>query len=458
MNLKQLFLPLAIMASPLCAEATTLRIFDDVLFYDGYLVENHPEKDVDDGILRHTTSCYAVPLTSEQIAQIGTQLSMNVWVKACCDNYDRIGNINLALVPKGAKTYRTGDVQRLEIGRFITPFMDKNKMPNTVPYSYEVDFLSPIFRDAKLLEDYDIWVEFELFGVPYAANQQISGCQDRNDVFRGTLEFETNEPAPLTDNNVLVPIVMKKPEYIGGNLNNYSEAGTDMIGKTQKTYTFEVPCDVEDAQLVLITSNHGANSGGEEYNRRWHLVYWDGAMQPTLMYMPGRTSCEPFRMYNTQSNGIYGLSKKTDAQWQSFSNWCPGDVIDNRIINLGAVKAGKHKVQIRVPDAKFADNQGDIPVSIFFQGAKTGSIPAPSGVEGVLLPDALDVYARVEGSVIRMYTNDPIDMVEVHDLGGNLLHKQFNASPVPVDSLGSGYCLLSAHCADGRIQTLKIKL
>ena len=72
----------------------------------------------------------------------------------------------------------------------------------------------------------------------------------------------------------------------------------------------------------------------------------------------------------------------SDEEWQSFSNWCPGDVIDNRIIRLGAMKAGEHSVKISVPEAVFPEQQGDIPVSMFFQGAsrkywKWKYIPSP---------------------------------------------------------------------------------
>lgn len=86
-----------------------------------------------------------------------------------------------------------------------------------------------------------------------------------------------------------------------------------------------------------------------------------------LEYTPGRTSCEPFRVYNTQGNGIYGPSEMTDEEWQSFSNWCPGDVIDTRIIALGATDAGAHELVIDVPDATFADAQGDFPFSLYVQ-------------------------------------------------------------------------------------------
>ena len=271
----------------------TVTVFDAVRFYDGYLVEKNPEDPTLDGILRHRTSLYAIKLTDEQLAQIGDSLEMHVRVQACCDNYDRIGNVNIAFVPKGQKTYKPDEVQRIEIGRFITPFMNKNKKPDTVPYEYKVPYLSYIFRDSELRAQYDIWVELEIFGVPYAANQQIKGCADRSDVFLGTLKFSTiNENRGVTtDKDVLVPIVIKNPEYIAHNLNNYDERATDEIGKTIKTYTFTVPKDVADGQLVVVTSNHGANEGGEEYNRRWHYIYYDGGEEPVMVYKPGRNSC-----------------------------------------------------------------------------------------------------------------------------------------------------------------------
>lgn len=430
-----------------------LQLFNEVTFYDGYLFENNPDKDLQDGILRHSTSLYAVKMTEEQLASFGEKLNMNVFVKACCDNYDRIGNINLALVPKGAETYVADEVQRIEIGRFITPFMNKNKQPDTVPYSYQMDYLSLILRDATLREQYDLWLEFELFGVPYAANTQVAGCEGRSDVFQGTLVFETSEPAlPTTDRNVLVPIVMKKNEAKGHNLNNYSEEGTDVIGQTVKTYTFNVPKDVTDSHLVIVTSNHGANTGGEEYNRRWHYIYVDDELM--LSYKPGRESCEPFRQYNTQANGIYGTRKKTDAAWQSFSNWCPGDVIDNRIIILGAFPAGEHKVRIEVPEAKFAGQQGDIPVSMFFQGVTEGVV---TGIDKLHKSFTPEVNVSVNGDVLRVTAPDEILNIDIYDLHGKrLIHKGRNEE-IGLSGLTRGVYLINVELLKGVIETHKFK-
>jgi hypothetical protein len=123
--------------------------------------------------------------------------------------------------------------------------------------------------------------------------------------------------------------------------------------------------DTADTQLVLVISNHGANTDGEEYVRRDHFVYVDDEL--VLMFKPGRTSCEPFRSVNTQANGIYGTSPRTDSSWQSFSNWCPGDVIDTRIIPLGPLGAGTHEFVIDVPDAEFVGDDGNFPFSLYLQ-------------------------------------------------------------------------------------------
>lgn len=436
----------------------TVTVFDAVRFYDGYLVEKNPEDPTLDGILRHRTSLYAIKLTDEQLAQIGDSLEMHVRVQACCDNYDRIGNVNIAFVPKGQATYKPDEVQRIEIGRFITPFMNKNKKPDTVPYEYKVPYLSYIFRDSELRAQYDIWVELEIFGVPYAANQQIKGCADRSDVFLGTLKFSTiNENrGVMTDKDVLVPIVIKNPEYIAHNLNNYDERATDEIGKTIKTYTFTVPKDVADGQLVVVTSNHGANEGGEEYNRRWHYIYYDGGEEPVMVYKPGRNSCEPFRKYNTCPNGIYGYFKKSDETWQSFSNWCPGDVIDNRIIDLGEVKAGTHTVCISVPDAEFVGGQGDIPVSIFFQGLTEGIL---NNIDGVSMEESKPLVTITKtGKTLVAGSSEGIVSIELRDLQGKLVRQTECGKTINCSGCASGIYLVSVELMNGIIETHKVLL
>ena len=336
-------------------EPATLTIMEEVVFYDGYAAT--VDEPVPEGVVRHSNSLLATKLSDEQLDQIQTTIKLGVIVGALCDNYDRIGSVHLALVPKGQDSYVPADVDRLEIARFITPFMNMNKDPKSVPYQWQADELATILRNETLRAEYDFWMELSIFGVPYAANTEVPGCEGRNDTQLGTLLIYTDSSAPAQPYNWLLPVAIKEP------FNNYQEGASDMLGTTRKTINFDLPSDAELIQLVVITSNHGANQGGEEYIRRNHYAYVDGNL--AMQYKPGRDSCEPFRMYNTQGNGIYGPSPRSDEEWQSFSNWCPGDIIDTRTVSWGPFPAGTHEFVIEVPDATFNGGQGDFPFSLY---------------------------------------------------------------------------------------------
>jgi hypothetical protein len=332
-------------------------IMEKIVFYDGYAAT--VDEPIPEGVIRHNNALVATRVTEEHLAKIQNTLRLGVIIGALCDNYDRLGGVNLALVPKGATTYVPAEVDRIEVARFITPFMNMNKDPKEVPYEWQIDNIVPLLKDEDLLATHDFWFELMVFGVPYAAQNEVQGCAGRIDTQLGSLGFYTDSAEEPEEWNVLLPLAISE------DFNNYTEGASDMIGTTRKTITFDMPADTPNAQLVLITSNHGANAGGEEYIRREHNVYVDGAL--AMQYVPGRMSCEPFRKYNTQGNGIYGQYPKSDAEWQSFSNWCPGDVIDTRVIQWGAVKAGPHEFVIDVPDAKFQDGQGNFPFSLYVQ-------------------------------------------------------------------------------------------
>lgn len=449
---------LSLAAAPLSAtgqdagEPRQLKLFDDVVYYDGYQMEKIIDADKNDGILRLRNSLYSVKLTEEQLNWFGEDLDLNVIIRALCDNYDRIGDVNLALTPKGTETYDWETATRVELARYITPFMDKNKEPFEVPYAYTVDAASYIFRDAKLRANYDFWIELELFGVPYAANEQIAGCKDRNDVFAGTLTFDSySEPAGMTDKHVFVPIVIRRPEYQGHNLNNYSERGTDEIGRCIKTWTFEVPEDVTDGRITFIISNHGANSGGEEYIRRLHLISFDG--KEAMQYTPGGVSCEPYRKYNTQPNGIYG-NKRSDKSWQRSSNWCPGAIIPIREIDLGPVAKGTHTFTVEVPEAKFQGEQGDFPVSAYFQGLTEGRLPA-----GMYTPEMLEpeTTVTVDGDMVRWTCDREVSEAVLYSTRGEMLRIVPGAAgEMELSLYEPGVYLLGLRCADGSSAVRKI--
>lgn len=354
-----------------------------------------------EGIYRINNSRLTTRLPWSDLDQMGDSIGLEVTIHALCDNYDRIGSVALVLLPKDSLFYsdclnkkpngnsylgRLGDtdpsIRRIEIARYITPFMDMNKGVD-VPYRWNVSFLAPLFHDPVLRDSMNLWLEFHLEGVPYAANSQIKGCQGRNDVFAGTLELVSEgTPTPTAQQTVCMPLVYER--Y----LNSYQTGHSDEEGTTVAHYRVHLDEPLSDALFLMISSNHGANANGEEYNRRLHYVWVNEWM--ASVFRPGRSSCEPFRRYNTQSNGIYGRNEMSDAEWQEFSNWCPGDAIDNRIIHLGALAEGDYDFRLLVPDAVFSGGEGYFPFSLTFFGLKDGNF---SGIKE--LDDEQQVTSRI---------------------------------------------------------------
>ncbi|WP_197276100.1 peptide-N-glycosidase F-related protein [Mangrovimonas sp. TPBH4] len=339
-------------------QSTEVTVFDEVVFYDGY--QATVSEPVPAGVIRKNNASNVTKLSQEAIDLFSDELTMHVTLGALCDNYDRIGGVYMNLVPTGVEFSTDVVEERIEIGRFITPFMNKNVEPSEVPYEFEVDNLALLFNDPVISSTYDFWIELYVFGVSSAAQQQVAGCAGRIDTFLGTLKFVSSDKTYDHVAQHLEPIASSV------RVNNYNSNGTDVLGETTKTFTFDIEENLSNAKIHLITSNHGANSGGEEYVRREHFIYFDNSELD--MYMPGGKSCEPYRQYNTQGNGIYGSSPKSESWWTSWNNWCPGDVIPIRTYELGEVSQGTHSFKIEVPDAEFVDGQGYIPVSVYIQG------------------------------------------------------------------------------------------
>lgn len=453
MKRKLLLLSLSVLLySPFKASAQefpyNLTVFEDAVYYGMY--EATVDEPVPAGAIRHSNSSYAKMLTEEQLASFGNWIRMTVTLSPLCDNYDRIGNVNLALVPKGQMTYGYNDenVKRIEIGRFITPFMDMHEEPNEVPYVFQVDNLARLFQDENTTALYDIWIELEVYGYQGGPGQggaavEIPGCAGRNDVYMGTLEFLSfNNDHLIMDTNFLLPLSYKYE------LKNYTLEGTDVLGETVRTINFTLEEDVPNAKLYLITSNHGANEGGEEYERRNHFIYFND--EQVLLYKPGGLSCEPFRQYNTQPNGIYSLNPRPDWQWASFSNWCPGDKIPTRVIELGDLAAGDHSFRIEVPDAEFVDGQGYFPMSLYLQGG-----------EDIL---GMEDVAQVNFSI---YPNPVTDVATIeagaNEVAGALVYNMLgqlvlegSGSSIDMSSLQNGMYMVKVQFADNKTALRKI--
>ncbi len=465
---------LAAMATAMAANAAAesdatvidrVGVYDRTVFYDGYKTDAVVDADVDDGIVRFTNYHYTRPIDRQAIADLPGDLELMVDIGALCDNYDRMGRVMLAFPPKGSATYDPDAADRIEIARFITPFMNKNKTPDVVPYLYEINDLRTVLADDALYADRDLWLEVELFGIPYAANQQVAGCEGRNDVFTATVAFNGNRhDDALTETQArrraaaegaatVVPINVARCEIHGNvNLNNYKEVATDTLGTTTRTYSFHTDRDLSDAQITLILTNHGAGENGEEYVRRQHLIYVDGEL--SLVYTPGGISCEPYRKYNTQTNGIYTTMPRPIAFWRNFSNWCPGQAVPIRRIPLGELQAGDHELMIRVPDAEFYGSDGDFRPSAWLLGVESGTL-LPSGVEELAAADP--GILTLQGETLCIADCESVAELRIYSLDGQLLRGYYRPGErIALSDMPAGGKIAVATLTDNRISMLKI--
>ena len=356
------------------SEVHKVTIFDTVLSYSGPDGDNYKDPTPIPLLLRHSAAAYATKIRPEEVANLGSDLQIKLNLKYGCATYDASMNIDLVLVPKNSTAYsRTGDyiarfgnknVTRFEIARGITPFMNKTVAPAQAPYTWSIGHLAKILRDQDLQSKYDFWIEANMPGSAGEVEKQIPSCTGaaRNEGLWTSIDLVSYSSYVPEGKSVIVPIdahrhLTSDPNRTPSDVSFTSEGG--VMG--EYTTTFNVDQNLSDARFYLITSKHGSDpQGGEEYIRRGHNIYLDGKL--IKQYTPGG-SCEPYRKYNTMSNGIYGPIPH--FMWYFWSNWCPGAPVPTRVLAVGDLTAGSHTIRLSVPGMT---GKGAVDFSVYLKG------------------------------------------------------------------------------------------
>lgn len=421
---KKLFFLNILFAGLFQSQTTQVNVISQATYYDGYA--GTVSDPVPAGLIRLSNTRYARKLTDAELNSFKAKIAMRVTIGALCDNYDRLGSVFLAMIPKNQPTYTLNDanVKRVEVGRYITPFMNKNRSPLEVPYTYDLSNLYSVFHDTGLRNAYDMYMELDVFGVPYAAQTQVAGCSGRIDVFSGTLNFfSTDTGATPTDYNTIVPILTYNT------LNNYNS--TNVPGETVRIVNFNLPNAVTNARFYVISTPHGANSGGEEYVRRQNYTYIDDVQM--LTYTPGGISCEPFRVYNTQGNGIYGTVPKTLNEWTSWNNWCPGNSVPIRGFTLPNITAGNHTLKHTIPTAVFNQQQGDVYLSVYMQGKSNAALD----VKDIKTVD-VSIYPNPTSDVVNIKSKEDVVSISLFSIDGKKLAETHKENRIDLSPYSTG--------------------
>lgn len=129
------------------------------------------------------------------------------------------------------------------------------------------------------------------------------------------------------------------------------------------TVHFELKEDIKNAVLRYTATGHGGWGNGDEFVPKENTIILDG--KTIFKMVPWREDCGSYRLFNPASgNFATGLSSSD----LSRSNWCPGTVTNPFLIQLGNLPAGKHSLQVQIP-----------------QGAREGSSFNSWNVSGVIV-------------------------------------------------------------------------
>ncbi|WP_346986602.1 PNGase F N-terminal domain-containing protein [Chryseobacterium sp. POE27] len=107
---------------------------------------------------------------------------------------------------------------------------------------------------------------------------------------------------------------------------------------------FTLKKELKNAQLRYITTGHGGWENGDEFVPKANSIFLDGKM--AFSFVPWRSDCGCYRLYNPASGNFGDGLSSSDL---SRSNWCPGTVTNPNFIPLGDLKAGKHTIQVKIP-------------------------------------------------------------------------------------------------------------
>jgi GLPGLI family protein len=351
---------------------TTIPIFrnETINFSDNY--------GSNDSVFRFAKG--TVIMTGIRIPEIkkGSRVFLEVHQKSNGDAYDRTGSVfliptdrklsfldglrkSVAELPVydngNGKQYqgvvRTKDYSPLiELMRFFTPFgigqyntikLKGKTWQDSMFYRQEISKLAP------MLSGREVWIganisNYDKGGHKISASITIHPEEDQ------ASETTGNFVMPLFDTTCVLETAGQQYPTMFDN-----DKGLEV--------EFELAAPLKNASLRYITSGHGGWENGDEFVPRKNTILLDG--NEVAGFIPWRTDCGSFRSYNPASGNFSNGLSSSDY---SRSNWCPGTTVNPVYIDLGNLEAGKHIVQVKIP-----------------QGAPEGTSFSSWNVSGLLL-------------------------------------------------------------------------
>ncbi len=333
---------------------TTLKVFDNETI-------NFSNESKSDAIIkRYANGTILLKKVKFPKIQQGDQVFIDVKEQSNGDAYDRTGSVfvipqnkeksfwdGLENDAKTLPTYSNGNGKTyqgvvatenyepaLELMRFFTPFgiqkfnhiqLKGKDWQNINPYRQDITDLKPE------LDNKEIWIG------AFIGNYDKGGHKISLEITIHKSEQTNNK------NNIAMPLF--------NTLNIMEMAGQEyatMFDHDKGLWVeFTLKKDLNNAQLRYITTGHGGWENGDEFVPKLNSIFLNGKL--TYAFIPWRTDCGSFRLYNPASGNFGDGLSSSDL---SRSNWCPGTITNPVYIPLGNLKAGKHSIQVKIPQGK----------------------------------------------------------------------------------------------------------
>ena len=333
---------------------TTLKVFENEI------INFSDQSKSDEKIKRFANGTIILKKVKFPKIALGDNIFVELKQQSNGDAYDRTGT--LFFIPeeksqtffdgleKGAKTlpvYENGNGKQyygvvsnqnyqptVELMRFFTAFGInkfnhielKDKTWQTVsPFRQDITELKPSLSEKEL------WIG------TFIGNYDKGGHKVSLDITIHNSEQIVNK------NNKVIPLF---------NTTNIMEmAGQDyatMFNNDKGLFVeFNLEKDLKNAQLRYITTGHGGWENGDEFIPKANSIYVDGKL--SFSFTPWRTECGSYRLFNPASGNFADGLSSSDL---SRSNWCPGTITNPNFISLGDLKAGKHTIQVKIPQGE----------------------------------------------------------------------------------------------------------
>lgn len=337
------------------ARFTTLEVFKNqqINFSDEFETKNN--------ILRFVNGTVVIRKLKFPKLSPNSQIFVNLTEQSNGDAYDRTGSVFLIPTKKrisfldalqngidkvpayengNGKKYQgivaTKDYQPLvELMRFFTPFGVKH-------FNDRVTLKNKSWQDSvyyrQEISDYaSLFSEKEVYVGAFIGNYDKGGHKISMDI---TIHNDEDLSNPL-----------KKSIPLFNTLNVLEMAGQEYSSlfdiEKGLEIEFDLTEDLKSAKLRYITTGHGGWENGDEFVPKRNTILLDGKVVFDLT--PWREDCGSYRLYNPVSGNFGNGLSSSDY---SRSNWCPGTVTNPYLIDLGDLKAGHHKIQVKIPQGK----------------------------------------------------------------------------------------------------------